>query len=596
MNATARASCAPSRPGPRWTLFAIAAAIFTSVVPALHGQAFDLLLRGGQVIDGSGNPAFTADVGIRDGVVAAVGDLGGSTAARSVDVTGLIVAPGFIDMHSHADRALFDGSVEVRRASNLVAQGITTVVFGPDGRNPAWPLTDEIAGYRSGGSALNIVPMVGHGTVRGVAMGDDYERAATAAEIAVMVDETRRGMEAGAWGLGAGPEYRPGRYSTTEEIIALAQVVAEYDGFYYSHQRSQSPLPLWLTPSLVADYTPPPTWPPGWRLTATDGMHETIRIGRETGIRVVGSHIKAKGPTTWGQSAIDVAAIERARAEGVQVYLDQYPYETFGGGSVEVVPRFYYSPVGTDRSRGMDWPGWNRSRPVAEARANLRAHLADPDLRAELVVDTEYILDLQGGADRHIIVVAPDDPSLVGRTLADVAKEQGRSPVEQAIHFAVEGRSNVRSGVRYRGIAGSAEDVERYMRQDFTATSTDGGIVPDPSPGQHPRYYGTYPHKIATYVREKGTITLPFFVRSSTGLPAQIIGLPDRGYVRVGQKADLVVFDYDRVQDHATILEPGGGNEGIEYVFVNGDAVMDGGRLTGALPGVVLLRHEVRGR
>ena len=149
----------------------------------------------------------------------------------------------------------------------------------------------------------------------------------------------RMGMEQGAWGLGAGPEYRPGRFSTTEEIIALAGVVSDYDGFYYAHQRSQSPLPLWLTPSIVDEYTPPPTWPEGWRLTATDGMHETIRIGRETGIRVVGTHIKAKGPRTWGQSAIDVMAIDRARAEGVQVYLDQYPYETFGGGSVENTSR-----------------------------------------------------------------------------------------------------------------------------------------------------------------------------------------------------------------------------------------------------------------
>jgi N-acyl-D-amino-acid deacylase len=577
-----------------WSLVGILLAVVTAA--PITAQSFDLLIRGGQVLDGTGNPAFTADVGVRGGEIVAVGRLGDATAGRVVDATGLYVSPGFIDMHSHADRSLFSGGPDERRAANLVAQGITTVVFGPDGRNPTWPLTDEIAGYRSGGTALNIVPMVGHGTVRTVAMGDDYERHATPAEIATMVAEVREGMEAGAWGLGAGPEYRPGRFSTTEEILELARVVAEYDGFYYSHQRSQSPLPLWLTPSLVADYTPPPTWPPGWRLTATDGMNETIRIGRETGIRVVGSHIKAKGPTTWGQSAVDVMAIRRARAEGVQVYLDQYPYETFGGGSVEIIPRFYYAPVGSDRSGGLDWPGWNRGDSADEARKNLRDHLADPELREQLITDTEYILDLQGGAERHIIVVSPDDESLVGQTLAEVTEATGRTPVEQVIHFALDGRSGIRSGVRFRGIAGSAEDVERYMEQDFTATSTDGGVVQTPNPGQHPRYYGTYPHKIATYVREKGTITLPFFVRSSTGLPAQIIGLPDRGYVRAGQKADLVLFDYDRVQDHATILDPGGENEGIEFVFVNGEAVVDGGRLTGDIPGQVLLRHEVTGR
>lgn len=555
-------------------------------------QSFDLLIRGGLVLDGTGNPEVLADVGVRNGVIEAVGDLDGATAARVIDATGMHVVPGFIDMHSHADRSLYEGDAETRAAANLVAQGITTIVVGPDGRNPAWPISAEIAGYESLGVGMNIIPMVGHGTVRGAVMGDDYERHATDAEIERMRALVRQGMEEGAWGLGAGPEYRPGRFSTTEEIIALAEIVSEYDGFYYAHQRSQSPLPLWLTPSIVDEYTPPPTWPEGWRLTATDGMHETIRIGREAGIRVVGTHIKAKGPTTWGQSAIDVMAIDRARAEGVQVYLDQYPYETFGGGSVEVIPRWYYAPVGTERSGGLDDPEWSRGDLMDEWDQNLRAHLDDPLLRDELVADTEYILDLQGGADRHIIVISPRDEALVGRTLGEVARENGVSAVEQVLRFALDlGTAQLRSGVRFRGLAGSAEDVERYMRQEYTATSTDGGIVANARPGQHPRYYGTYPHKIATYVRDKGTITLPFFVRSSTGLPAQIVGLSDRGYVREGQAADLVVFDFDRVQDGATITDPGRPNEGIDYVFVNGEAVVEGGRVTGALPGIVLRRH-----
>jgi N-acyl-D-amino-acid deacylase len=573
---------------------AVVAALVSSA--PLHAQEFDLLVRNGMVLDGTGNPAVRADVGVRQGEIVAFGDLDSATATRTIDATGLYVVPGFIDMHSHADRALFSGDSRLRSAGNLVAQGITTLVFGPDGRNPTWPLRDEVAGYRDGGIGPNVVPMVGHGTVRGLVMGTDYARHATDEEIRRMVVEVRCGMEEGAWGLGAGPEYRPGRFSTTEELIALARVVAEYDGFYYSHQRSQSPLPLWLTPSIVAGYTPPPTWPVGWRLTATDGMAETIRIGRETGIRVVGSHIKAKGPTTWGQSAIDVMAIDRAWADGIEVYLDQYPYETFGGGSVEVIPRWYYAPVGMDRSGGLDDPQWNRREFAPDYNKNLRAHLDDPVLREQMITDIEYILDLQGGADRHIIVISPQDESLVGRTLAEVASESDMTPVELVILFARESESEIRSGVRFRGIAGHADDVERYMRQEYTATSTDGGVVPEPRAGQHPRYYGTYPHKIATYVREKGVISLPFFVRSSTGLPAQIIGLPDRGYVRVGQKADLVIFDFERVQDHATILNPGGENEGIEYVFVNGQAVVDAGRLTGALPGEVLIRQDVRGR
>ncbi len=579
----------------RWYMsVALTLACIAQAAPA-GAQGFDLVIRGGRILDGTGNPDVRADVGVRDGRIVSVGVLGDVEAERVVEAEGMYVVPGFIDLHSHADRALYDGDRDLRAARNLVAQGITTIVVGPDGRNPTWPIVDEIEGYRRGGTAVNVVPMVGHGTVRSAVMGDDYERHATEAEIEQMRELVRQGMAEGAWGLGAGPEYRPGRFSTTEELIALAEVVAEFDGFYYAHQRSQSPLPLWLTPSIVDEYTPPPTWPPGWRLTGTDGMHETIRIGRETGIRVVGTHIKAKGPSSWGQSAVDVLAIDRARAEGVQVYLDQYPYETFGGGSVEVIPRWYFAPVGTDRSGGLDDPMWGQPGLMDDFQANLRAHMRDPELREELVRDVEYILDLQGGADRHVIVISPRDPALVGRTLAEVAGARGRSPVEQLLRFALElGTRELRSGVRFRGLAGSAEDVERYMRQEYTATATDGGIVREPRAGQHPRYFGTYPHKIATYVRDKGVITLPFFVRSSTGLPAQIVGLADRGYVREGQAADLVVFDYDRLQDYATILDPGGRNEGIEYVFVNGVPVIDRGRTTGALPGMPLVRGEER--
>ncbi len=571
-------------------LAATAALALLSAVAARPAstQEFDLLIRGGMVLDGSGSPAFRADVGIVGDEIAAMGSLTNATARRVIDAAGMMVSPGFIDMHSHADRSLVSEERGPREARNLVLQGITTVVVGPDGRNPAWPLEDEIAAYEGLGTALNVVPMVGHGTVRSEVMGADYERPATEDEIRRMAELVREGMEAGAWGLGAGPEYRPGRFSTTEELIALARVVADYDGFYYAHQRSQSPLPLWQTPSILAETDPPPTWPRGWRLTATDGMKETIRIGREAGIRVVGSHIKAKGPTMWGHSAVDVRLIEQARSEGVQVYLDQYPYETFGGGATGVLPPWAYAPPHTDRTGGTDDPRWGRLLEGADTKANLRANLADPAMLRILQQDVQHILDLQGGADRHIVVLAPRNPELVGKTLAEVAAERGQSVFEALVDFALTADPDLRGGVRFRPVAGHREDVDRYMRQEYTATATDGGVVPDPGPGRHPRYYGTYPRKIAHYVRERGVITLPFMVRSSTGLPAQITGLTDRGYIRTGQKADLVVFDYERVQDRATIMDPGAEPEGMEFVMVNGVLTVDGGRATGALPGVVL--------
>ncbi len=543
-------------------------------------QSFDVLIRNGQVLDGTGNPAIRADVGIAGERIAAIGDLSAATAARVIDATGLHVVPGFIDMHSHADRGLAGDSVEERKAHNLVAQGVTTVVVGPDGRNVRWPVANEIAAYRSKGIALNVVPMVGHATVRRQVMGDDYERAATEDEIARMRDLVRHGMEDGAWGLGAGPEYRPGRFSTSGELIALAHVVGEYDGFYYAHQRSQSPLPLWQTPSLVD----------GWRLTGTDGMAETIRIGRETGIRVVGSHIKAKGPSTWGQSSTDVLMIERARADGVQVYLDQYPYETFGGGATAVIPRWAYAPPGTDRTGGLDDPRLGDPALYVDHKQNLRHHLDDPATRALLAEDIEHLLDMQGGADRHVIVAAPPDDALVGQTLAEVAEVSGRSPSEQLIAFALEGTPEMLSGVTFRPIAGHRFDVENYMIQDYTATSTDASIQLDMEPGQHPRYYGSYPRKLGHYARDRGIISLPFAVRSSTGLPAQIIGLTDRGVLRAGAAADIVVFDYDTVADRATILEPHRYPSGMRHVLVNGKLTLDDGQLTGALPGRVIER------
>jgi N-acyl-D-amino-acid deacylase len=570
----------------------VAAALFSAVTlsalapAALHAQTFDLVFRGGHVLDGAGNPAVRADVAVQGDRIVHVGVLPERvTARRVVDASDLMIAPGFIDMHSHADRAFAGDDLEARKAPNLVAQGITTVVFGPDGRNPRWPIPDEIAAYEDPGVALNVVPMVGHATVRSLVMGDDYERPATADEIRQMQDLVREGMEAGAWGLGAGPEYRPGRFSTTEELIALADVVADYDGFYYAHQRSQSPLPRWQTPSILD----------GWRLTATDGTKETIRIGRETGTRVVGSHIKAKGPSTWGHSSIDVLLIERARAEGVQVFLDQYPYETFGGGPTPVVPPWAYAPPGTDRSGGLDDPRWSRDELFVDYKTNLETNWNDPATRALLIEDIEHILDLQGGADRHVIVVAPAWPELVGKSLPEVAEANGIDPVEQLIRFGLQSDPSLRSGVLFRPVAGHVFDVDNYMRQDYTATSTDGSVSLRPRPGQHPRYFGSYPRKLAHYVRERGVITLPFAIRSSTSLPARIIGLPDRGLVQEGFKADLVLFDFDRVQDRATILAPGAYPQGLEYVLVNGEFTVDRGRRTGALAGRVLHRVEVRG-
>lgn len=330
-------------------------------------------------------------------------------------------------------------------------------------------------------------------------------------------------------------------------------------------------------------------------LTGTDGMKETIRIGRESGIRVVGSHIKAKGVDMWGQSAKDVIRIDRARAEGVQVYLDQYPYETFGGGGHRILPPWAFAAPGSDYSGGMDDPKWREDGIFDDFRENLRANLSDPDFGPVLVDDIEYLIRIQGGADRLIIVDYPTDPDLVGRTLADVAEDWDVSPVDALVRFSMRGGTpDSPHGVLFRAVAGHPFDVATYMSQEYTATSTDAGVEMEERPGRHPRYYGAFVRKIAHYAKDEGAISLPFAVRSSTGLPAEIIGLPDRGLLRVGYKADLVVFDYDRLEDRATILEPHQYPDGIRFVMVNGALTVDDGRLTGALPGRVLDRNALR--
>jgi N-acyl-D-amino-acid deacylase len=296
---------------------------------------FDLLIAGGRVFDGAGNPAFPADVGIRDGRIVAVGRLAGARAARVIDATGRHVAPGFIDVHSHADDGASasggfrDQNPQIRAAPNLVTQGITTVVVNHDGRSP-WPIADQRALIEKNGIGPNTMLMVGHGAVRTLAMGrGNTQRLATPDEIAAMRRYVRQAFDEGAVGLSAGLEYEPGRWSNTAELVELGHELAARGGVYISHQRSEGSDPLWYVPS--QDGPGPPT--------LLDAVRETIEIGDRSGARVVASHLKAKGANYWGSAAAAVSLIERARDRGVDVWADQYPYPTSGtDGSTVLIP------------------------------------------------------------------------------------------------------------------------------------------------------------------------------------------------------------------------------------------------------------------
>lgn len=575
---------------------------FAVTLAAAHGglraQQLDLLIRDGTIVDGTGDPAYRADIGIVGDQIVRIGpDLPSEDAGRVIDAGGLIVAPAFIDLHSHADRSLVSNDADLRRAHAALAQGIGTVVGGPDGRNPLFPLAAELAAYRAGGIGVNVVPMVGHGTVRGQVMGEDYERFATRAEIEEMKRLVRQGMEQGAWGLGTGLEYRPGRFSHPDEVVELARVVAEYDGFHFSHMRGSGRLPKWHLPSMVAETPAQVIYSArggahvldGWATDGQDGIREIIEIARQAGIRSVASHIKAKGRMSWGRALSDILLVEEARAEGLAVYMDQYPYEGHSGSAATVVPLWALVAEDADVSGGLDSPEYRRPGALDNRRENLRRNLADPERRQRLQMDTEYAIDFNGGPDRIIITEHPD-PSLRGSTLADLAEQWETSPEEVVWALSLNGFDHHVQGAYLRPLSLHARDVELYMTQSYTATSSDGRL--DSGPGLHPRHFGAFARKIGYYVREKGVLDLPFAIRSSTGLPAEIIGLPDRGLLREGYRSDVVVFDLDRFGDRSTPLEPERLAEGVQFMLLNGQLVIDDGQFQEILAGVVIERHR----
>jgi N-acyl-D-amino-acid deacylase len=538
-------------------------------------QAFDLVIRNGRVFDGTGNPAFPADIGVREGRIAAIGRLADAKAARVIDAAGRFVSPGFIDIHSHADdgsspRGGFrDENPQVRAAPNLVAQGITTVVVNHDGRSP-WPIRTQREQIEKNRIGPNTMLMVGHGAVRTQVMGREARRPATADEITKMRALVRQALEEGAVGLSAGLEYEPGRWSETAEVVELAKELPAFDGVYISHERSEGSDPLWYVPS--QDGPGPPT--------LLDAVRETIEIGEKSGARVVASHIKAKGANYWGSSGAAISLIERARQRGVDVWADQYPYPTSGtDGSTVLIPAWATRPA-TRAAAG--------ERP---ARADaLKAVLADPEKAKILRSDIAHEIARRGGA-ANVIVYDYTDKGLYGKSIEEIARTWKLDPVETAIRIQLEGLPNRAGGARMRGFSMHESDMENYARQPWVATSTDAGIaLPDGPPSTHARFYGSFARKIRHYALDRGVISVEHAIRSSTSLPALIMGLKDRGLIREGLAADLVVFDLATIRDKATFFEPHQYPEGIDYVFVNGTAVVDGGKLTGALAGQLIVR------
>ena len=511
--------------------------VLTSVLArsqSVQTQQLDLLILHGQLVDGSGKKARKADVGIRGDRIVFVGDARKShiAAARTIDATGLIVAPGFIDPHTHTLGDLTGDQTKSNQA--FLLQGVTTVITGNDGGS-VLNVGELLAKWEQQGIGTNAALLAGFGTIRGKVLGPT-DAQPTAAQLEEEKHYVDRAMDEGAFGLSTGLYYAPQSYSKTEEVIELAKVAAAKGGVYDTHMRSESSAGIGLL----------------------GAINETIQIGREAKIPVHISHIKALGPDVWGQSKQAIDLIKKARAEGIAASACQYPY-TASGTSLQasLIPR--WAEVG--------------------GRAELLKRIDDPQVRPKLITEMTENLRVRGGAESFLIVDARD-PKLVGKRLNQVAQDMNKTAVEAAL--------DVIKNVGGAGVASfnmNEKDIRRFMKEKFMMTCSDGSTG-------HPRKFGTYPKKLHEYDLANKVISLPFAVRNSSALVAETFRIPERGLIREGYFADIIVFDPKMVADRSTYEQPELLAVGMNFVIVNGKIAVENSAFTGVLAGRALRKKQ----
>jgi len=535
--------------------------------------AFELIIRNGRVIDGAGNPFVLADVAVQDGRIVVVGQVPDDAgAARTIDARGLYVVPGFIDMHSHGGPAHANG---LRSEHNSLMQGITTAVLNPDGGG-MWPIAEHVARYRREPVGVNVVMMVGHNRIREMAMGMD-QRPADAAELERMKQLLRQGLDEGAYGMTLGLEGTPGRWSDTAELIGLATVIAEYGGFFHTHQRAEGRSPRWWNASR-----------PGVPVDGLEATRESIVVSERSGARVMATHFKILGKDFWGASDAALRLIDEARARGAQMYLDTYTYESYGNtANVALVPTWALVDDEVDVGGQDSGLAGRLDAPYSASLDQLRRRLEDPVERYVVRRDIAYEIRKAGGPEGVLVIEHPT-AEYRGRTLEEIAALHGEDPVDAAIRLQLEGDPSRPGGGAYRGMNISEIDNEAIIQKPYLTYGTDGGVVPFGEGYPHPRYYGIYPRIIRQYVFDRHVISLPFAIRAMTSLAAQIIGLPERGLLREGYRADITVFDPVTIRPNSTYLAPHVYPTGIRYVVVNGHVAVDAGTLTDALAGMML--------
>lgn len=496
---------------------------------------YDLVITNGRVVDGTGNPWFRADVGIKDGRIARIGHISPDQARQVIDARGQIVAPGFIDVHTHVESIYRQPDAE-----NFVRMGVTSLVTGNCGYSET-DIGKFLGRIKEQPLAVNLATLIAHGSVRSKVMGL-VDRAPTPEELRQMEETVERGMKDGAVGLSTGLIYVPGVYAKTDEVVALARVAARYQGLYATHMRNEG-------------------------TEVVDAIRESINIGEQANLPVEISHFKISARKLWGKSDVTLGLVRDARKRGLTVTVDQYAY-TASSTSLDV--------------RLPDWV-------LEGGREEGKKRLADKATRERVVREMKEGLKKSGFKDYDYAVVASyePNPSFNGKSIKEIAKEaRGKDDLDNQIAQILGMYEQGGAGMVYHGM--SEEDVKEIMREPFTMIASDSGVRKFGEGMPHPRGYGNNARVLGHYVRELKLIALEDAVRKMTSLPAQTFNLRDRGLLREGFAADIVIFDETTIGDRATFEQPHQYASGISYVLVNGVEVLAGGEMMSARPGQAL--------
>lgn len=501
------------------------------------GQSFDLIIKNGRIIDGTGNSWYYGDVGVTGGKIAFIGRIDQAQGTRIIDAQGLIVAPGFIDVHAHIE----GGELTSPTANNFIHDGVTSVVTGNCGGSNL-NLEAYFQQLDSIKTSINVASLIGHNTVRRAALGD-AQRDPTLEEQQKMEGLVESAMKAGAVGFSTGLIYVPGTYAKTPEVVSLARVAARYNGVYASHIRNEGD-------------------------NVTEAVSEAINIGREAKIPVEISHFKVTYKPNWGRSTETIGLVEQARMEGLDVTIDQYPY------------------VASSTTLDTTVPSWV----FAGGRDSMKLRINDPTTRMK--IKKEMVADLKAKKNKNysfaqVARYAPDT-TLNGKNISEINRLKGRKskPIEEAETILEMVGAVNRTQMVYFSM--DEQDLVRILQYPFNMIASDAGIVRFGSGMPHPRAYGTNARVLGRYVKEMKVIRLEEAIRRMTSLPAQKFNLRDRGMLREGMAADVVVFDPALVGDVATYSNPHAYSKGFQYVLVNGQVVVDEGKHTGVRNGQVL--------